>query len=201
MAAEAYPVDKVNFANKISTFRILSVPFFIACLIYYVPHRDYLRILALFIFLLAVISDAVDGYIARRTPVKSKAGLVLDPLGDKLLLMSAFICLYFVDTLPRGIKFPLGVTLIVISRDIIILLGALVIYIVKQEIDVYPTKWGKLTTSFQMSAVLAVLLQLPLYFTRVLWWGAVIFTIISGIDYIMRGFKILYALDNSRNHH
>lgn len=189
----------MNFANKISTFRILSVPFFIACLIYYVPHRDYLRVLALIIFLLAVISDAADGYFARRTKVKSKAGLVLDPLGDKLLLMSAFICLYFVDTLPAGIRFPLGVTLIVISRDIIILLGALVIYIVKQEIDVYPTKWGKLTTCFQMSSVLGVLLQFK--YSYILWWGAVIFTVISGIDYIMRGFKILYALDNSRNHH
>jgi cardiolipin synthase len=191
--------NKVNFANKISTFRILSVPFFIACLIYYTPDKDYLRLLALLIFSLAVISDGVDGYIARRTPVKSKAGLVLDPLGDKLLLMSAFVCLYFVDSFPRGIKFPLWVTLIVISRDIIILLGALVIYIVKQKIEVYPTKWGKLTTSFQMSSVLGVLFQLR--FTYILWWGAVIFTVISGIDYIMRGFKILYALDNSRNHH
>ena len=188
----------MNFANKISTFRILSVPFFIACLIYYTPQKDYIRFLALLIFALAVISDGVDGYIARRTPFKSKAGLVLDPLGDKLLLMSAFICLYFVDTFPGGIKFPLGVTLIVISRDIIILLGALVIYIVKQEIDVYPTKWGKLTTAFQMSSVLAVLLQFK--FSYVLWWGAVIFTVVSGIDYIMRGFKILYALDNFRNH-
>ena len=191
----------MNFANKISTFRILTVPFFIACLIYYTPQKDFLRYLALAIFALAVISDGVDGFIARRTPIKSKAGLVLDPLGDKLLLMSAFICLYFVNTFPRGIKFPLGVTLIVISRDIIILLGALVIYIVKQKIDVYPTRWGKFTTGFQMSSVLAVLLQLPLNFTRILWWGAVIFTIVSGIDYIMRGFKILYALDNSRNHH
>jgi cardiolipin synthase len=189
----------VNFANKISTFRILTVPFFIACLIYYAPQRDYLRLVALLIFSLAVISDGVDGYIARRTKIKSKAGLVLDPLEDKLLLMSAFVCLYFVQTFPNGIKFPLWVTLIVISRDIIILLGTVVIYMVKQEINIYPTKWGKLTTVFQMSSALGVLLQFK--FTHILWWGAVIFTIISGIDYIMRGFKILYALDNSRNHH
>ncbi|MEI6631532.1 MAG: CDP-alcohol phosphatidyltransferase family protein, partial [bacterium] len=105
----------MNIANKISTFRILSVPFFIASLIYYSPGRDYLRFVALFIFLLAVFSDAVDGSIARKAKQHSKAGLVLDPLGDKLLLVGALICLYLVGEFPAGIKFPLWVTLIVIS--------------------------------------------------------------------------------------
>jgi CDP-diacylglycerol--glycerol-3-phosphate 3-phosphatidyltransferase len=81
----------MNFANKISTFRILIVPFFIASLIYYSGEREYLRIVALVIFILGVISDAMDGYIARKSGQQSKAGLVLDPLGDKLLLMGAFI--------------------------------------------------------------------------------------------------------------
>ena len=57
----------MNFANKISTFRILSVPFFFAALIYYSPEREYLRFVALVIFLLGVVSDAVDGYIARKS--------------------------------------------------------------------------------------------------------------------------------------
>lgn len=189
----------MNFANKISTFRILSVPFFISTLIYYDPHRDYLRFLALGIFVLAVISDAVDGYIARKTKQISKAGLVLDPLGDKLLLVSSFIFLHIVKDFPKEIYFPLWVTLIVISRDIIILLGAIVIYMVKQDIKVFPTKWGKLTTTFQMLAVIAILLQIS--FSSCFWWVAVIFTIISGIDYTKRGFKILYAVDNHRNTH
>ncbi len=188
----------MNFANKISTFRIISVPFFIASLIYYRPERDYLRFVALGIFILAVISDAVDGYIARRTPEKSKAGLVLDPLGDKLILASAFICLYFIDEFPSGIKFPLWATLIVISRDVLIMLGALVIFIVKHDINVSPTRWGKLTTTFQMLSVMAVLLQWN--FAYIIWWMAVFFTVISGTDYIMRGFKILYAVDSRNNH-
>lgn len=83
----------MNFANKISVFRILSVPFFVACLLYYSDQRQFLRIVALAIFCLAVVSDAVDGYIARKSKQHSPAGLILDPLGDKLLLMSAFICL------------------------------------------------------------------------------------------------------------
>jgi len=190
----------MNFANKISTFRILSVPFFVATLIYYrYPEKDYLRFVALGIFILGVISDAVDGYIARKSKQISKAGMVLDPLGDKLLLMSAFVCLYLIDEFPGGIQFPLWVTLIVISRDIIILLGAVVVYMVKQTINIFPTKWGKLTTSFQMASVICVLLQFKYSF--IFWYVAVFFTVISGVDYIQRGFKSLYALDNSRNHH
>jgi CDP-diacylglycerol--glycerol-3-phosphate 3-phosphatidyltransferase len=182
----------MNIANKISTFRILSVPFFVASLIYYSPRKDYLRFIALGIFILGVVSDAVDGYMARKTKEKSKAGLVLDPLGDKLLLASAFICLYFIDHFPHGIKFPLGVTIIVLSRDAIILLGALVVYIVKQNIEIYPTRWGKLTTISQMLAVIVVLLQWR--FAYLCWWAAVFFTVISGVDYVRRGLKILYPV-------
>ena len=184
----------MNIANKISIFRILCVPFFIASIIYYTPDKDFLRFVGLSIFLLAVISDAVDGYIARSARQQSKAGLILDPLGDKLLLMSAFICL---SSERFVLHFPLWVTLIVISRDSIILMGAMVVYFVKQNLDIYPTRWGKLTTTFQMASVIGVLLQFRLaYF---FWWMAVFFTLFSGLDYIKRGFKILYALDNSRN--
>jgi len=184
----------VNIANKISTFRILSVPFFIACLVYYAPERQFLKNLALVIFILGVISDGLDGFVARKAKLQSKAGLVLDPLGDKLLLMSAFIFLSPISKL--GLKFPLWVTFIVISRDAIIILGAVVIYMVKQALDVYPTKWGKLTTTFQMLSVACVLLQWEV--AAFFWWVAVIFTVISGVDYVKRGFKILYALDNHR---
>lgn len=173
------------------------MPFFVACFLYYSPSREYLRFAALFIFVLGVISDAADGYIARKSKLQSKAGLVLDPLGDKLLLMSAFICLTFVDRF--DIKFPLWVTLIVLSRDIIIILGAVVIYIVKQGIEVFPTRWGKLTTTAQMSVVIIVLLQWR--FAFIFWWLAVILTVISGIDYVRKGFKVLYALDNHRVNH
>jgi len=184
----------MNVANKISTFRILSVPFFIACLVYYAPEREYLRNLALAIFILGVISDGLDGYIARKAKMQSKAGLILDPLGDKLLLISAFVFLSFACRLT--LKFPLWVGFIVISRDLIIILGAVVIYMVKQSLDVYPTKWGKLTTIFQMFSVISVLLQWKL--AMLIWWPAVIFTVISGIDYVKRGFKILYASDSRR---
>lgn len=187
----------MNFANKISTFRILSVPFFVGCLMYYSPERECLRFVALAIFILGVISDAVDGYIARKSKQVSKAGLVLDPLGDKLLLMSAFICLHLITKFST--RFPLWVTLTVVSRDFIILLGVTVVYMVKGTINVLPTRWGKLTTAFQMLAVIALLIKLPA--APVFWWPVVFFTVISGMDYIMRGFKILYAVDNTRHNY
>jgi len=186
----------MNFANKISTFRILSVPFFIATLVFYSPEKEYLRFVALGIFILGVISDAVDGYIARKAKQQSQAGLILDPLGDKLLLMSAFICLSFDKFV---LRFPLWVTFIIISRDVLILLGATVIYMVKQHIDIWPTKWGKSTTTFQMLSVIAVLLQWK--YALILWWLAVPFTIISGTDYVMRGFKTLYPQENAHRNH
>jgi CDP-diacylglycerol--glycerol-3-phosphate 3-phosphatidyltransferase len=182
----------MNIANKVSTFRILTVPFFIATLIYYSPQRDYLRWVAFIIFVLAVVSDAVDGYVARKTRQKSQAGLILDPLGDKLLLMSAFICLYFVNT---GVVFPRWVVFIVISRDVIILLGVVVMYMVRQKLDILPTVWGKLTTTFQMLAVISVFLRFQ--YCYILWWAAVILTVLSGLDYIRRGFKLLYGPDNN----
>jgi len=187
----------MNIANKISTFRILSVPFFIAALLYYTPERVYLKNLALAVFILGIISDGLDGYIARKAKMQSTAGLILDPLGDKLLLMSAFIFLSPLSGLQ--LKFPLWVSFIVISRDLIIILGAVVIYMVKQTLDVHPTKWGKFTTIFQMLSVICVLLQWKL--AMWIWWPAVIFTVVSGIDYVKRGFKILYATDNHRLTH
>lgn len=187
----------MNIANKISTFRILTVPFFVACLVFYSPCAEYLRWTALGIFVLAVISDAVDGYIARRSRQVSLAGQILDPLGDKLLLMSSFIALSLHSKLV--LTFPLWVSFIVISRDAIILLGAVVIYLVKQKIEIYPTRWGKLTTTFQMLSVIAVLLQFSQ--SAIVWSVAVFFTVVSGIDYIRRGFRILYASDTNRNTH
>ena len=178
----------MNIANKISTFRILSVPFFVASIIYYSPQKDYLRLVALGIFLLGVFSDAVDGYIARKAKQSTPAGMVLDPLGDKILLMSAFIFLHFFNT---GIRFPLWVVLVVVSRDAIILLGIIAIFFIGKKLDMRPSNWGKLTTSLQMLAVICLLGRFQ--FTFLLWQAAVIFTLISGADYIRKGFKLLYG--------
>jgi cardiolipin synthase len=185
----------LSFANKVTIFRILSVPIFIVSVIYYNPQRDFLRFISLGIFSLAVLSDVIDGYIARRWREKTKAGAILDPIADKLLIISAFICLYLVSgKFPMGLRFPLWFVLVVVSRDAIILLGAGVIYITQGDLEVIPTKWGKATTFFQVLSVIGIFFQFE--FSFVIWYLAVVFTAISGIGYLRRGVKILNVSGN-----
>ena len=179
----------LNFANKVTIFRILAVPFFIASVLYYNPQRDFLRYLSLGIFLLAIVSDFLDGYVARKQKQETRFGSILDPLADKLLIISAFICLYLVDGFPLGIRFPLWVVLVVISRDVIILIGSMLIYLIHGHMEIVPTKWGKVTTFFQMLSVVGILLQFSHSF--IIWYLTAAFTVISGFGYIRKGVKVL----------
>lgn len=180
----------LTFANKITVCRILAVPFFIATVLYYTPQNDYLRLVALGIFSFAVISDAVDGYVARHYRQRTKAGAVLDPVADKLLLMSAFICLYKVGAaIGGGVHFPIWLVVGVISRDVTLLSGAAIIRLFHGDFEVEPTVWGKATAFFQIVAVLGILLRLP--WVSAVWPPMIILTALSGIDYIRKGIKII----------
>ncbi|HAH21166.1 MAG: hypothetical protein A2Y00_00735 [Omnitrophica WOR_2 bacterium GWF2_43_52] len=181
----------MTFANKVSIFRIISVPFFIAAILYYQPYRDHLRFVALSIFLLAVFSDALDGFLARVMKQKTKAGTILDPLADKVLLSSAFIFIYIKDTFPQGINVPLWLVITVLSRDALILFGSAVIYVTKDELVLTPSRWGKYATLFQMLTIIAVLLQFR-YSMYIVMFAAV-FTVFSAVDYLKKGLKVLYA--------
>ncbi len=187
----------MNFANKVTIFRILSTPFFIVTVLYYNPQRDFLRYIALGIFLLAVLSDAIDGYIARTKGQRTKAGSILDPLADKILLSSAFICIFTKTSLVDALNLPLWVVVLVITRDVIIILGSAVIYIVKGRLESVPTAWGKFATALQMASVASALIKFG--FSYYIWIVAAILTLISGIQYIRGGLKILYVHENNRN--
>ena len=179
----------MTFANKITIFRILSVPFFIATLLYYTPEKEYLRFIALGIFISAIISDAIDGYIARTYRQKTQAGALLDPLADKILLITAFILLYIISNKYFPVKMPLWVMVVVISRDVILLLGGSILMLSNQKFEIAPTWRGKLSTFFQMMTIVCLLLQLIL--SPLVWTIAIIFTILSGIDYLRKGILIL----------
>ncbi|MBI5415526.1 MAG: CDP-alcohol phosphatidyltransferase family protein [Candidatus Omnitrophica bacterium] len=180
----------LTFANKITVCRILAVPFFIATVLYYTPAQDHLRLVALGIFLFAVISDVIDGYIARRRHQRTKAGAILDPLADKLLLISAFICLYKIGAvLGGGVRFPVWLVVGVISRDVILLSGAAIIRLFHGDFTLEPTVWGKATTFFQVLSVLGILLRWPVF--CVFWYPMIVLTVISGVDYIRKGIKII----------
>ena len=110
-------------ANKITITRILLIPFFVVQLLYYVDTgNEYNRFWALLAFAVAAISDGIDGYIARRYNQRSELGAFLDPLADKLLLVSGIILLSLNhgSILPR---LPLWLAGIILSRDLLLLLG------------------------------------------------------------------------------
>ncbi len=186
----------MNLPNRISILRILLTPVFICVMLYYTPSHDYLRFVALGIFSLAVLSDALDGFLARVLKQKTELGTVLDPIADKFLLFTAFITLAATHNLPEGIRLPLWVPIIVVSRDIIILLGALIIFLVTGDIKIAPSPLGKVTTFFQMATIISVLLLYPR--SNYIWNTAAAFTVLSGIDYIIRGARQLNGEDKKK---
>lgn len=184
----------LTFANIMTCVRILSVPFFISSVVYYSPEKDYIRYITFAIFAFAVFTDLVDGYFARAYHEDTKIGAILDPLADKFLLMSAFICLFIVKDIIAPIEIPLWILLIVVSRDAILLIGGASIYLVRGSIDVLPTRFGKMTAFFQVISILAVLLRLPVF--PALWLIVGLLSIVSGVDYLIRGAKVFN--DHSR---
>jgi len=155
------------------------VPVFIGALLY-----NKLSV-ALLIFIIATITDALDGYIARARNEKTKFGAIMDPIADKMLLGSAFVCFSIVKILPIHLQMPIYVPIVIISRDVIILLGVVAIHLLTGKIDIKPTIVGKITTFFQMLTIISVLLSFV--YSNWIWNIAVILTVISGLDYIRIG--------------
>lgn len=178
----------MSLANKLSLLRVLLIPFFvISCAYYYhYPHSLILKFSSLGIFIIAVCTDALDGYAARKTRQKSKLGAFLDPMADKLLLTVAFICLFFVSKNLR-IELPIWLLITVISRDVILTLGAVVIFVHAGHIEIIPNLWGKLTTISQMATI--IFLFLEWHISYLIWPVMLILTIISGVDYMIKGSK------------
>ena len=174
----------MGLANWLTVLRILLIPVFITLLVY--KQRGP----ALAIFLAAAFTDLLDGYVARHRGSQSRLGAFLDPTADKLLLVSSFVTLTWLKAL------PFWIAAVVISRDLILMFGALVIHMAGGRIYPRPTRAGKIATFFQ---VLTVLAGLASRFVRVgptltfVMWLAAAFTIISGLQYIVQGMRFLNA--------
>lgn len=180
----------MNLPNALTLIRILLVPVFVG-LVLYGHHFS-----ALIVFLAAGLTDALDGMIARLLRQQTTLGRYLDPLADKLLLVAAFVVLAF-----RG-AVPLWAAIVVVSRDVIISVGALVVHLLGAErIDINPTWLGKVTTVIQLAYVLAVLadvtMALPTWLPQVVLAAMVAVTVASGLHYVFRGIKML-NVNNSR---
>ena len=143
---------------------------------------------------MAAASDGLDGYIARRYNQKSALGVILDPIADKGLLLSGIITLSisnwsYVD--PQYGQFPTWFPVLVISRDAVILIGSAVLQVLNGKVRVQPSWTGKVATFLQMAAIAWVMLQLmfiPLLYVVA---AAGLFTFVSGIIYVMDGFRQL----------
>ena len=182
-------------ANKVTILRILLIPFFVVELIYYLENGNEIhRLLALLSFAVTAILDGVDGYIARRYNQKSELGAILDPLADKLLLVSGIVALSFNHGSLLG-QVPLWLIGTVIGRDLLILIGMVVIHLTVGKVAVRPRIMGKCATVLQMAVVIWVLLKWdqdlnPLWL-KYLMAGAAVCTGVSGLLYVWDGVKQL----------
>ena len=180
----------LNLANKITIARIIAVPVFIAVMLYSGQgHAEFLWI-GLAVYLLAEVSDVVDGHIARHFRQKTRAGSILDPLADKMLFISALLCLYHIGRdAGWAVQMPLWLVVAFVARDVILILGALLLQVHFGALEVKPNAWGKLTAFLQALCVVAVFIQLPLALW--IWWAALAATVVSGIIYMQEGIKRL----------
>ena len=179
----------MSFADRISLLRILLAPAIVACLVYYHPTRDSLRYLALGLFVLGMLSDAVDGFIARATKSQSHAGAVLDPIADKLLILSTLISLSAIRGLPEFLRIPAWFNLVVISRDAVLIAGTMVIFGLTGTLSVKPSRLGKWTSAAQMLVIPAILLGWP--FKLEVLAAVAVLTILSGVGYVRMGIALL----------
>ena len=147
-------------------------------------------------FHVAAVSDGLDGYVARRYNQRSSLGVILDPIADKGLLLSGVITLSLTswsEVGPETGKFSVWFPVLVISRDAILLVGTLILYLLNGKVSVKPHWTGKIATVLQMFAIGWVMVQIhvvPLFYV-VLTAGA--FTLISGIIYVADGVRQLQA--------
>ena len=190
-------------ANKITVARILMIPAFVTMAIYYgqsVQRHEPLewqRFTAIAIFLVAAVSDGLDGYIARHYKQRSSLGAILDPIADKGLLLSGIITLSisnWSEVDPEYGRFPAWFPVLVITRDAVILVGALILHLlIGDKMRIKPSWTGKVATVCQMCAIAWVMLQL--HFLPLISVVAVagVFTLVSGIIYVMAGVRQLQA--------
>jgi cardiolipin synthase (CMP-forming) len=172
--------------NLLSLFRMGLVPVFIISVIDGHPFR------ALIVFLLGGITDALDGFIARVFKQQSLLGTYLDPIADKLLLVSAYVTLS-IPQLNQGTQIPLWVTVLIIARDVLLVVVALILYLAAGVRSFPPTFLSKINTTLQVVTVVLVLISGT--FPEIRWidltadtaiYLVAALTLGSGLDYGLR---------------
>ena len=173
----------MNLPNILTLTRVLLIPFFVIFII----NKNFQW--AFFTFAIAGITDGIDGLIARITHQRTELGAYLDPIADKLLLSSAFISLAIIEFIPSWL------VVIVITRDVIILVGFLVMWLTNYHPKITPSFLSKMTTAFQIITILlALMIGYSSTFQQlsvIAIYATAILTILSGLHYSYTGTRIL----------
>ena len=175
----------MNLPNKLTTLRVILIPFFVFFLLWQGGENRTFRIISLVIFIVASLTDLLDGKIARKYNLVTNFGKFMDPLADKLLVCSALICLIELNQLPAWM------VIVIISREFIISGFRLVAS--DNGVVIAASYWGKFKTTFQMIAIVLMILHIPALElpTQICIWIALILTIVSLVDYLEKNHKVL----------
>ena len=173
----------MNLPNKLTIFRVILIPFFLVFLL--VPGIPAGNWIALGIFIAASLTDLLDGKIARKYNLVTNFGKFMDPLADKLLVCSALICLIELGRIPSYM------VVIIIAREFTIRRNPLIA--ADNGVVIAASYWGKFKTTFQMIAVCLMIANIPALqlLTTIITWIAVILTIVSLIDYLIKNKDVL----------
>ena len=181
--------------NGITLLRLALTPFFVLATV------EGKHTVALGIFIAAGISDALDGLLARVLGMRSLLGTYLDPIADKMLLVTAYVALTL--PVPGAVTVPLWLTVMALSRDFLIVLMALLLYLGAGVREFPPSFWGKATTFFHIVTVAMVLIANVTHVAEPLllacFYVALFFTVLSGVDYIRRAAGVLEAIHDGRH--
>ena len=175
----------MNLPNKLTILRVIMIPFFVLALLYNGGENQTLRYVAAAIFIIASLTDMLDGKIARKYNLVTNFGKFMDPLADKLLVCSALICLVELKELPAWM------VIVIISREFIISGFRLVAS--DNGVVIAASYWGKFKTTFQMIAVALLIVGIPALsmVTTAVVLIALILTVISLVDYIAKNVNVL----------
>ena len=175
----------MNLPNKLTVLRVCMIPFFVVMLLLNGGENQTYRYIAAAIFIVASLTDMLDGKIARKYNLVTNFGKFMDPLADKLLVCSALICLVDLKQLPAWM------VIVIISREFIISGFRLVAS--DNGIVIAASYWGNFKTTFQMISVILLIVRIPALtvLTQICVWTALVLTVISLVDYIAKNHKVL----------
>ncbi len=175
----------MNLPNKLTMFRVILIPFFVAFLLLRDMDPSF-RWIALGIFIVASLTDLLDGKIARKYNLVTNFGKFMDPLADKLLVCSAMICLIELGLIPSWI------VVIIIAREFVI--SGFRLIASDKGVVIAASYWGKFKTTFQMVMVILMIADIPqlALLTQIVMWVALALTLISLVDYLWKNKGVLH---------